>query len=61
MDPESGRKKIVLEGDVPSPIDPPAGCPFHPRCPKAMPECSTTVPALKEHEPEHRAACLLYE
>jgi peptide/nickel transport system ATP-binding protein len=61
MDPDSGREKIMLEGDVPSPIDPPPGCPFHPRCPMAMPECSTRVPLLLEHEPEHMTACLLYE
>jgi peptide/nickel transport system ATP-binding protein len=61
MDPDSGREKLILEGDVPSPINPPAGCPFHPRCPVAMPECSTRVPHLLAHEPEHQTACLLYE
>ncbi len=61
MDPDSGRKKIVLEGDVPSPINPPPGCPFHPRCPKALPACATTVPRFLEHRPGHWAACLLYE
>ncbi len=61
MDPDSGREKIVLEGDVPSPVNPPSGCPFHPRCPVAMPECSTRVPQLLEHEPEHFTACLLHE
>ena len=61
MDPDSGRKKIVLEGDVPSPINPPSGCPFHPRCPKAMPQCSSTVPKLVEHEPNHWTSCLLYD
>ncbi len=61
MDPDSGRKKIVLEGDVPSPISPPSGCPFHPRCPKAMSHCATTVPQFKEHRPGQWASCLLYE
>jgi peptide/nickel transport system ATP-binding protein len=61
MDPDSGRSRVVLEGDVPSPIDPPGGCPFHPRCPKAMPECATTVPPFREHRPGHWAACLLHE
>ena len=61
MDPDSGRKKIILEGDVPSPINPPPGCPFHPRCPQVMPECSTVVPELKERDPGHKTACLLYD
>lgn len=61
MDPDSGRQKIILEGDVPSPVDPPSGCPFHPRCPKAMPECSTRAPKLLEHESGHYTSCLLYE
>jgi oligopeptide/dipeptide ABC transporter ATP-binding protein len=58
-------KRVVLEGDVPSPIDPPAGCPFHPRCPKArevgrgeIPEnCRTEMPPLGEVDPRHFAAC----
>jgi oligopeptide/dipeptide ABC transporter ATP-binding protein len=61
MDPSSGARKIQLEGDVPSPINPPSGCPFHPRCPKAMAHCKTTVPQLKEHRPGQFGACLLHE
>jgi oligopeptide/dipeptide ABC transporter ATP-binding protein len=43
-DPERRRKRIVLAGDVPNPEHPPAGCPFHPRCPQAMDRCRTEVP-----------------
>ena len=46
--PETGRKRILLAGDVPSPLDPPAGCPFHPRCPYAREECRRNCPALTE-------------
>jgi oligopeptide/dipeptide ABC transporter ATP-binding protein len=47
VDPERRTTRIVLEGDVPSPVNPPAGCPFHPRCRYRMPRCTTVVPALK--------------
>jgi oligopeptide transport system ATP-binding protein len=58
VDPDSKRKRIVLPGDVPSPIHPPTGCPFHPRCPIAeLPRCATEVPALREITPGHWAAC----
>jgi len=45
-----GKKKEILKGDVPSPIDIPPGCPFHPRCPKRFAPCNTVVPELKETE-----------
>jgi oligopeptide transport system ATP-binding protein len=58
VDPDSKRKRIVLPGDVPSPINPPLGCPFHPRCPIAqMPRCQAEIPALREVTPGHWAAC----
>jgi len=57
-----GRKRIVLSGDVPSPRDPPAGCPFHPRCPKVMEKCRTLVPTLgpPAGDPSRTVACHLY-
>lgn len=52
------RKRIILEGDVPSPIDPPSGCRFHPRCPNAqLPRCSAEEPQLAPHHPGQVAAC----
>ncbi|GHH98481.1 ABC transporter ATP-binding protein [Neobacillus kokaensis] len=59
-DPRQKKERIILTGDVPSPINPPSGCPFHPRCPMAMEECSKTKPVLKEVRPSHRVACHLY-
>jgi oligopeptide transport system ATP-binding protein len=59
VDPDSKRRRIVLPGDVPSPINPPSGCPFHPRCPVAEARCKTEVPALREVSAGHFAACHL--
>ncbi len=59
VDPASKRKRIILSGDVPSPIHPPAGCPFHPRCPVAEARCKSEVPALREVTPGRFAACHL--
>lgn len=59
VDPDSKRQRIILPGDVPSPINPPSGCPFHPRCPVAEARCKTEVPALREVSPSHFAACHL--
>lgn len=60
-DPKRRRQRIILSGDVPSPLHPPTGCPFHPRCPVAMEKCRQKKPALKEVKKEHKVACLLYE
>lgn len=58
---ERHRERIVLRGDIPSPLHPPAGCPFHTRCPYAMPRCTTDVPPLKTYAPHHATACHLLE
>lgn len=60
-DPKTDRKRILLEGDVPSPINPPQGCHFHPRCAQCMEKCKTEMPPLKEVSTGHKAACWLYE
>lgn len=59
-DPRKKKRRIILEGDVPSPINPPSGCPFHPRCPFAKTECKEIKPVLKEVKPLHKVACHLY-
>ena len=55
---EATRQRIVLEGDVPSPINPPSGCPFHTRCPYVIDACKQTVPQLIQIKPNHFAACI---
>lgn len=59
-DPEVKRERIILEGDVPTPINPPQGCRFHTRCRYAMPICSQEEPILKDVGSEHFVACHLY-
>ena len=59
MDPDTKQQRIILPGDVPSPIHPPGGCPFHPRCPIAEARCKTEAPALDESGNAHFTACHL--
>ncbi len=68
IDEVSGRGRIVLEGDVPSPTHPPPGCPFHPRCPERLPDgpegpspCDRLSPRLSEHRAGHWVACFRYQ
>jgi oligopeptide transport system ATP-binding protein len=58
---ENQRKRIILEGDVPSPANPPRGCNFSTRCPRVMDICRTEDPPFVEYKPGHSAACYLYE
>ena len=57
--PEARDEEIVLSGEVPSPLDPPGGCRFHPRCPFVMPHCATEEPVLRQ-EGGRLVACHLY-
>ena len=59
VDPVSKRRRIILDGDVPSPIHPPSGCPFHPRCPIAESRCRVEIPPLRQLAPGHWVACHL--
>ncbi len=55
---EKERRRIILQGDPPSPINPPPGCPFHPRCGYAIPECAAQAPPLEEFSEGRRVACI---
>lgn len=59
-DPDNQPERIALTGELPSPMNPPSGCPFHPRCPKAFDKCSKGRPELMEIEPGCKVACWLY-
>ena len=56
---EAKRERIILKGDVPSPVDPPPGCPFNTRCPIAVEQCSQEIPEWRQLKPEHWVACHL--
>jgi len=60
-DPTLKRERTILKGDVPSPLNPPKGCRFHPRCPVAINKCSQEEPVFKEARPDHSVACWLVE
>ncbi len=60
IDPRNKRVIIQVEGDLPSPINPPKGCFFHPRCPQAMPICKKEYPPLSVLNPSHRTSCFIY-
>lgn len=60
-DPSLKRERIILKGDVPSPLNPPKGCRFHPRCPIVMEICSQQEPEFREVTPDHRVACWAVE
>lgn len=59
--PRMKRQRVILKGDVPSPLNPPRGCRFHPRCPAAVEKCSQEEPQFKELAPEHWVACWVAE
>ena len=59
-DPRVKKERMILKGDVPSPIKPPSGCTFHPRCPHRMDVCDKKVPMLKDIGDSHSVACYLY-
>lgn len=58
---EKTRKRIELKGEIPSPINAPTGCPFHPRCPYAKEECSKSMPVLEESGTDHKVACFYWK
>jgi oligopeptide/dipeptide ABC transporter ATP-binding protein len=60
LHPGARRQRIILSGEIPNPMNPPTGCRFHPRCPKAMPHCRTQAPPWREIKPAHSTACHLY-
>jgi oligopeptide/dipeptide ABC transporter ATP-binding protein len=61
LHPSARRQRIALAGEVPNPTRPPAGCRFHPRCPRALPRCGSDEPVWREVQPNRLTACHLYE
>jgi oligopeptide/dipeptide ABC transporter ATP-binding protein len=59
-DPTKKKKRIILKGDVPSPINPPSGCHFHPRCPRRFEPCSSRTPKLMDVGGNHHVSCFLW-
>ncbi|WP_436449155.1 oligopeptide/dipeptide ABC transporter ATP-binding protein [Paenibacillus sp. BT-177] len=59
--PKLKRERILLKGDIPSPVNPPSGCKFHTRCPFAIDRCSQEIPRYREARPDHWVACHLAE
>ncbi|MGE7822721.1 ABC transporter ATP-binding protein [Paenibacillus sp. NPDC093718] len=60
-DPKQKKERIILKGDLPSPVNPPTGCRFHTRCPSCMEVCKQITPVYREVEPGHQVACHLYD
>ena len=60
-DPDAKMNRIVLEGSIPSPANPPSGCKFHTRCSRCMECCKNIAPVMKEMEPDHFVVCHLYD
>jgi oligopeptide/dipeptide ABC transporter ATP-binding protein len=60
LHPAARRRRVVLSGEVPNPMNPPSGCRFHPRCPQALPQCQSQEPAWREVRPGRFTACHLY-
>jgi oligopeptide/dipeptide ABC transporter ATP-binding protein len=59
--PDEARQEIIISGEIPTPLNPPSGCRFHPRCPSAMPRCAEVEPELLQMSTSHRVACHLYD
>jgi peptide/nickel transport system ATP-binding protein/oligopeptide transport system ATP-binding protein len=59
--PQKQREEIVLAGEVPSPLNLPSGCTFHPRCPFVMDRCPLEIPQFREAASDHRVSCHLYD
>ena len=58
---EKARVRPIIEGELPSPLNPPSGCVFRTRCPKARPDCAERIPPMLEPEPGHLVACPYHE